>query len=61
MCDCYENIKIKPWSKISILKPLQKIFNYKKKMIVKFNYILYNVVHLLLLRDTIYYFLHWTD
>ena len=30
-------------------------------MIVKFNYVLQNVAHLLLLRDTIYYFLHWTD
>ena len=35
-CDCYDNIKIKLWSTISILKPWQvDIFGYKKKMIVK--------------------------
>ena len=41
MCDCYENIKIKLWSTISILKAWHvEIFCYKKKMIVKFNYVL---------------------
>ena len=33
--DCYENIKIKLWSTISILKPWHiNIFRYKNKMIV---------------------------
>ena len=37
--DCYENIKIKLWSTISILKPWHvESFHYKNKMIVKFNY-----------------------
>ena len=40
-CDCYENIKTKLWSTISKLKPRHVgIFYYKKKMIVKFNYVL---------------------
>ena len=39
--DCYENIKIKLWSTISILKPWHvEIFRYKNKMIAEFNYIL---------------------
>ena len=38
--DCYENINIKLWSTISKLKPRHvDIFCYKKKMIVKFNYV----------------------
>ena len=40
-CDCYENIKIKLWSSISILKAWHvEILCYKKKMIVNFNYVL---------------------
>ena len=39
--DCYENTNIKLWSTISKLKPRHvDIFCYKKKMIVKFNYVL---------------------
>ena len=39
--DCYENIKIKLWSTISILKPWHiEIFCYENKMIVKLNYVL---------------------
>ena len=39
--DCYENIKIKLWSTISILKPWHvETFNCKKKMIAKFNHVL---------------------
>ena len=35
-CDCYENIKIKLWSTISILEPWRvRIFRYKRKMILK--------------------------
>ena len=41
MYDCYENIKKSLWSTVSILKPWHvEIFNYKKKIIVKFNYVL---------------------
>ena len=51
--DCYENIKIKFSSTISILKLWHiEIFNCKKKIIVKFNYVLLIVAPLLLLRDT---------
>ena len=39
--DSYENIKIKLWSTISILKPWHvEIFRYKNKMIAEFNYVL---------------------
>ena len=40
MYGCYENIKIKLWSTVSILNhdPVE-IFNYKKKVMVKFNYV----------------------
>ena len=41
MYDFYENIKIKLWSAIIILKPWHvEIFNYKMKMIVKLHYVL---------------------
>ena len=39
--DCYKNIKIKFCSTINIkMMTLKKSFNYKKKMIVKLNYVL---------------------
>ena len=39
--DCYKNIKIKFSSTINIkMMTLKKSFNYKKKMIVKLNYVL---------------------
>ena len=50
--DCYENIKLKFWFTISILKPKLQTFNYKKKMRVKFNYVVKIVAPLLLPRDT---------
>ena len=39
--DCYKNIKIKIWSTIVYQNhDTVEIFNCKKKMIVKFNYVL---------------------